>query len=180
MLARLDKALLIWWLPLENRPAVTFKMDIIPCFIVSLILNIITTLKSASATNRQKVTFLKINTTSIRPYCPIRMNGNFDKEKCGKLCAKMNYSCSAIEHSNNNCTLWKYVLFEKSSNLFKNLYLKDVSNTFDRYQCLSNGEMKKFGKCNFWKLLNAFPSQNKGKNEEIFNRQFQRACLIEA
>ena len=114
-------------------------------FVVLILLNIKPTVAS-TATGRIKVTIVRLNSASIKPYCPKRVEQNISKDECAKICAKQLSSCSAIEYASNNCTLWKYVLLEENPTPSKNLYLKDTSNTFKKDSCPDSAAVESVGK----------------------------------
>lgn len=83
---------------------------------------------------------------------------------CEELCVKK-YSCSAIEYSDGDCTLWKYVVFNEKVNPLTNPYLKDTTNTFDVGSCLSETAIEAAGNFKmfmiFWKKKKNFFSLKK-------------------
>ena len=105
-----------------------------------------TTLKSVSATNKKKITFVRVNSTGVKPQCAERLTEKMDIESCARLCVERNSSCLAIEHSGNNCTLFKIVNYVLKANSSKNLYLKDTSNTFSKDQCSREQAVVNWGK----------------------------------
>lgn len=99
-----------------------------------------------SSTN---VTFVRLKKNIVKPYCPKQLKGSFNKIRCASICIQRKFSCSAFEYSDGNCTLWKYIMFEKDPAQKENLYLKDLSNSFHEYSCFSESATKDMGKCKY-------------------------------
>ena len=100
----------------------------------------------SSTSQHIKVTFVRLKSTSIEAYCSTIHTQRTELSRCATICADRNKSCSAIEYTNNDCTLWKYVVFERNASPLENLYLKDVDNKFKNSDCVQEKAVTDLGK----------------------------------
>ena len=104
-------------------------------------------IKTSIISRNVKVTFVGINSTSLKPYCPKKVKKKVSKVECAKMCVRGSSSCLAIGYTEDSCILWKYVMIEEDSPMTENFYLKDTSNRFDNTTCVEKSAINYIGNC---------------------------------
>lgn len=89
-------------------------MDIAVQLVMLISLCNLSTVKPSN-TSPANVTFVRLKSTFVKPYCPTIHTQRIELAKCARMCVDRNQLCSVIEYTGNNCTLWKYVLFAENA-----------------------------------------------------------------